>query len=498
MELQFETESCCCLRQPVREIRRQEACQEVRLPEELPDIGHIVGAWGQMILRGKQWMGNAMQASLGIMAWVLYAPEDGSACRPVEAWIPMQMKWEMPETDREGTMCIQGGLCQIDARTISPRKLSVRAEAAVLGQAWERMEVQISKPTAMPEGVELLTNTYPVTLLQEAGEKTFSIEETLRLPDGQPEPERIIRWELQPRIAEQKVLGAKLVFRGTAVLHLLYQTREGSLNGWDFELPFSQLAELEQTFTQEARGQVVPVVTNLELDRTEEGLSLRCGLVGQYQIFDRVQLELPEDAYSPGKEVTARSRTVQLPRLLDSFEKTLEMEASGPMDGGRIVDVCFLPQPPRLQRSGDEVRTELGGMALLLLETEEGKLESRRAGCSGTLQCRAEASTSPEPSLLPPEPPQVRTGNGAFQIHMEQPLRLQTFTDAGAAMLEAVTVGAEKQLQGDRPTLVLRRFEEESLWALAKRCGSTVESIRRMNHLEAEPLSGQMLLIPVI
>ena len=498
MELQFESEICRCLRQPVREIRRQEACQEVRLPEELPDVGHVVAAWGQMILRGKQWLGNAMQASLGIMAWILYEPEDGTACRRVEAWVPIQMKWEVPQTQREGIMCFQGGLCQLDARALSPRKLSVRAEAAVLGQAFEPMEAAVRKPAALPEGVELLTNTYPVTLMQEAGEKTVSIEEVLTLPASQPELAGVVRWELLPRIAEQKVLGGKLMFRGMAELHLLYETREGRLETWDAELPFSQLAELEDTFSQEAWAQVIPVTTNLELEKTDQGLELRCGLVGQYQIFDRVELELPEDAYSPVQETQAHEITVELPRLLDSFRQTLPLEAEGTLAGERVVDVSMLPQPPRLLRTGDQLEGEISAGILLLLESETGSLESRRTECSYTMKAGADASTSPELRLLPPGRPQIRTGSGSWKLQAEAEAQLQTFTDAAVSMLGSITVGQRLQLKADRPALVLRRFEEESLWTLAKRCGSTVESIRRINHLEQEPISGQMLLIPVV
>ena len=38
---------------------------------------------------------------------------------------------------------------------------------------------------------------------------------------------------------------------------------------------------------------------------------------------------------------------------------------------------------------------------------------------------------------------------------------------------------------------------EESLWDIAKKCGSTVAAIRSVNKLQEEPKPGQMLLIPV-
>ena len=49
-----------------------------------------------------------------------------------------------------------------------------------------------------------------------------------------------------------------------------------------------------------------------------------------------------------------------------------------------------------------------------------------------------------------------------------------------------------------RPSLILKRAGDGGLWELAKNCRSTVDAIRKANHLENEPIENQMLLIPVI
>ena len=92
MQLQWEKTLIPAMGLVVREIQNQEQTLEVRLAEDMPDIGHIICGWGQPLLRGKDWNGDNMSITGGIMAWVLYAPEDGSAPRCVEGWLPMQMK----------------------------------------------------------------------------------------------------------------------------------------------------------------------------------------------------------------------------------------------------------------------------------------------------------------------------------------------------------------------------------------------------------------------
>ena len=92
MELQFEKKPCRYLQRNVREVKDQEQTQEVKLPEGMPDIGTILGTWGQCVMRSKEWHEDGMNVAGGVMAWVLYTPEDGSQPQSVDAWIPFQMK----------------------------------------------------------------------------------------------------------------------------------------------------------------------------------------------------------------------------------------------------------------------------------------------------------------------------------------------------------------------------------------------------------------------
>ena len=74
-----------------------------------------------------------MNATGGVMVWVLYAPDDGSKPQCVDGWLPFQMKWDFPETEREGTIWLQPLLRSVDARTVSARKLMVKTNVGILG-----------------------------------------------------------------------------------------------------------------------------------------------------------------------------------------------------------------------------------------------------------------------------------------------------------------------------------------------------------------------------
>lgn len=87
MEIEFQKAELPCLTAVVNEIQNGEQTQELRLPDDMPDVGKVLCAWGQTILRGKEWRSDCLTVSGGTLMWVLYAPEDGSESRIVEGWL---------------------------------------------------------------------------------------------------------------------------------------------------------------------------------------------------------------------------------------------------------------------------------------------------------------------------------------------------------------------------------------------------------------------------
>ena len=179
MDLNFQNREVSCLSHALREIQNSEQTQEIKLTEGMPDVGRIVSAWGQPILRGKEWGTDTLNYTGGMMVWVLYAPEDGSPERCVEGWIPFQLRWDIPEELPEGQIRLRLLPRVVDARSVSPRKILVRAGMAASAEAFVPTHIPVPELEETPDGVELLRRTYPVRLMKEAGEKSFVMDEEL-------------------------------------------------------------------------------------------------------------------------------------------------------------------------------------------------------------------------------------------------------------------------------------------------------------------------------
>ena len=498
MELQFNKTSCKCLSRAAREVKNEELTQELKLSDGMPDIGRVLAAWGQMIVRSKEWRAGTASVSGGVMIWVMYAPEDGSDPRCVDTWIPFTLKWDVSDAEREGTIRVMPLLRFADSRALSARKMMVRAGVAAMGDILFPTETDVYQAEEVPVDVELLKKVYPVRIPKESGEKTFLMDEDMTVPGSVPVPEKILCYTFQPEITEKKVMAGKVVFRGNGNLHLLYRCSEGRIHCWDFELPFSQFQELDGELGGEAQVDAAMAVTSLELDLNEEGrLRLKCGLVCQYVVDDRCLLELSADAYSPHRQVEVHLDSLQLPAILDDRRENISAEQSIQGQSGQVVDVAFLPDFPRQRRMGEEIAFEIPGLFQVLYYGNDDSLQSASARWEGNFTLGAGEDSQIDAVIAPQGRPSASAGSDGIELRGQLQMHAGTTTDRGIPMVTGLEIGEMQEPDPGRPSLILCRPGGEGLWELAKRCSSTVNAIRQANSLEEEPGEDRILLIPV-
>lgn len=498
MELQFHKTPLPGLQLVKREVRNLEQTQELRIPDGMPDIGRVLGAWGQVLLRSKEWRSGSTVVSGGVQTWVLYLPEEGGGVQCVQLWIPFQAKWDLPDTGQEGTVSAGCLLRSADARSTSSRKMMVRVNVGVLGELWAPTESSLYTPDQLPEDICLLRRSHSVRVPRETGEKPFVLEEELTLPSTAPKLEKLLHYRLQPELIDRKILSDKVVFRGAGLLHILYLGEDGNLHTWDFELPFSQYGELEREYGAGATARILPAVTSLEADMDLEGrLQLKVGLTGQYMICDHQELEVVEDAYSPLRAVSVQTDTVELP-LVMAEQQTLMTAEQTFQTGGSVVDHVFLPDHPFVQPSAEGTELGIPGQFQLLYTDENGQMQTSVAHWEGKWTTGEDADAYVLSTACASGRPQTAFDGNGLLMSADVLADALLLSREGIPVVTGLEVSEASEPDPNRPSLILCRAGKKGLWALAKKHGSTVEQIMAANKLEAEPAPDQMLLIPVL
>lgn len=489
MDLQFEKMPLQLMQRMVNDSKCCEETKEIRLGENAPDAASVVAAWGQVLLRSKEWRGGGMTVSGGVLAFILYTAAETGEKYTLEEWIPFKMKWDFPDPGREGKICAWGTLTDLEARLISDRKIMVSAGVCVTAQAYVKQLMELPQPRETDGDTQLLINTYPLNLIREVGEHTFTLEEGQSLPNM----DKWIRYEITPHITEKRIMGDKLVFRGIAKLHML-GLRDGSVESYGEEIPFSQFAELDQSYEDTADVFLVPMITSMEVNRDgEDKYLLQCALTAQYQVTDRQTVAVPEDGYSLSRELKLHREERVVPSVLQMALHSGQMEAALPCEMMTLLDHAVYPGQGMLDRS--EQAFIQPGWCRILYTDPDGSLRSEQ----GRWECALPMPTgdSVTPTLLW----EVESVEATFEgtgvtVSGKLSAREMTLGDWTLSALCGMDFGDPITKDPDRPSLILCRPGNASLWDIAKHSGSTVSAIEAANSVDTVT-PDTMLIIPI-
>ena len=496
MEIQFEAKTCTCL-ETSHNKQILEKTQEHRLGDELPDVGKILGCWGQTMIRSKENRGGEIGINGGILIGILYVPDGGGAPCTISDWIPFSSRWDSNFTDSEGTILCRCNIQSIDARSISARKLMIRASICVQIQYCYKKEFPLYYPENVAENIQMLKHSYPVQLPKEAGEKDFQIEETLEHLAS--DFYQLVYCTLHPQILEKKVMTDKLLFRGVCHLHFLYMTDEGLLKKSEIDLPFSQYNELTGIYDADCSSLVQLSITGLELGKNEEGiLQLNAGVVGEYTIYSKENITLVEDSYGIRMKVQCVREENKIPAILDSREQTIPVRINPEIEALECLDAVFYPEQVAISGE-DNLTIKCYGSCLILYKDLEGQLRSTwtRWESSETMESSQNNIVNGDVSYCG----DLHWEISGTSVYLDTKLILHTMTQTsqGITAVKSLVISDEPvETDFHRPSLIIRSAGTEDLWHLAKSVGSTTEDISRINGIGDSLNPDQLLLIPLL
>lgn len=498
MEISFENESISCLDQVVSQVQKLEETQEIRLKEDMPDIGRILAAWGQPVLRGKEWNTGKIGVSYGVIVRILYAAEGSDEIRCVEDWIPFQMKCDFSDSGKEGNIRADCILRSVDARLISSRKMIIRALMDISCEAVVRNELKISIPGEIPDELQLLKKKMDVMIRREAGEKVFVIDETITPPASHPQLKEIVRYQLQTEVIDRKVVSDKLVFRGSCVIHLAYIADDGQLHMFDIDVPFSQYTELEDVYSDGADAVLSVAVTNIDLKIDETGMiRLNAGFAGQYIIQEAVSLQFAVDAYSICGTADPTMESLSVTEITELCSRSIKIGADSEIDCRRIADASMYYGYPSQEITAGRNCFSVEGIVQILYYDSDGQLQSHTDQAKGQVLLDLDVGQNCKAYIRQSGKLQSSISSNGVEIAGGMDIIVMSETRTGLEMISDIKLDATGDTNSMGPSLILRKSNGENLWTIAKNTGSTVERICQINALNGEPEPTQMLMIPI-
>ncbi len=498
MELEFETRTSEFWESVVQECLPQEETAELIVPDSFPDMERIVDSWAEVLLRSKECRSGSVSISGAIQAGLLFLAEGEEQPRKLDCYIPFSARLERPELTQDCFVEFTGHVKSVDGRMLNSRKAMLRVNLLSDLSVWQKRQQEVPVLKEEQEDLQLLRREYPVLRTFDTAERPFVLQEELELPEAESAAAELLSWSARPQLQEVKGLGRRIAFRGAMDLELLYRTQEGALHTWQTSVPFTQYAEMNSEL-DEAELAVTLCATGRELELSEQGrrLYLNMSLLAQCRALQRQELTLLEDLYSTSRSVTPKFQTLQVSACLDARVLQQTLRQTVPIQAERVEQARLYADQPAISWQDGALQVTVPLQLQLLARDETGALQQMSGHLSApfTLEaaenCRLCAYAQAHELYVVPTA-------GGVELRCQVEVQAEVW---GRQEFQCVCGAdcAEKPADPDRPSVIIRRMAEgESLWGIAKACGTTVAQLCAANALEEKQASaGVLLLIPM-
>lgn len=478
---------------------------ECIVPDACPDMLRILDTDGVVCLKSREASEGRAELRGVVRCSVLYLPDGEEGVRRVEVTIPFACGCDDGGIRPGCLVHAAPRLLSADARMLNPRKLYVRAEVAADVRIYAPSAMLLSRACVGGEewGVQERRELCPTYAVRDVKEKAFTFSDDLSLPGSKPDMEEILRERVELTCAESKVIGAKLVFKGQAALTVLYRSVEQQVVSVCFELPFSQLMEVEGA-GEEADCDVAVTLGELNCQRDPEDgrlLSVSMDLMAQAVLREEGSVEVVTDLYSTAYGVTVQSREDQFCRLSEggSRRQPVREVLETPVGVKSVVDCTLAIGAVSQSWEGTLLTLTADVRATVLYVGEDDGLYALtrpvnaacqwepEPGCRCACRCQCPGELYATPTV------------GGVEVRFPLDFHYRAETRRTVLEVAGATLDEEHPLDtAGRPSIVLRMVEAgESLWEIAKTYATTQAEIMGANELAGEEApAGKLLLIP--
>ncbi len=469
---------------------------EMIVPDLYPDIARIIDTSGQACIKEKLLMDDRLEATGVIKAGVLYMPENANTLAKMDVSLPFSQTFDGHFPAEAQALC-HVRLLSVDAHAVNPRKVQITASILVECRLFAPREVQICDN--IEGSCEQLKSAWKAYMAIGVKEKPFSVMEELELSSNKPPVEDILKVDVRCAVSDAKPVGNKLVFKGVALVRLLYRSGE-ELCTVEQEFPFSQIMEMDG-LEDGAMVDLDFMLAGLELDvravMNNEARTIAVSLYLEAQAIAYVEryIEAVADLYGVDRKLSPVFTPLSMTELVDKNVRrhAVREQIETGEDVSTVVDTQITLWPVSRREDGTLV---CDAMVKVLYLNDAGQygLVSRRI----PVQCPVESGDNISAV--------ARLAGDMMAMPSQDGLEARFSVDfdltgtRGLQMMTITSVGEESPDEdSDRPSVVMRRCRDgETLWDIAKRYGATRNDLAAVNGLESfdalQP--GKLLLIP--
>nr|WP_279380770.1 SPOCS domain-containing protein [Mobilitalea sibirica] len=489
---------------------------DCNVPDIKPDIDKIITEQGDVKITDIQAMNGKLMVKGSLAFNVLYlGGENSKPIHNISGEIPFDEVINMDVSCADDDPIIKWELEDLSAGLINSRKLSIRSIVRLNVAIEELYDEETAVMVEDTDDVQYLNKKIEITDVSINKKDTFRIKDEIMLPTNKGNVSSILYSDLQLNNIEVRMLENRFSIKGEIPVFILYtsEDEENPIEYYETEIPFSGNIECNGCNEDMIEDITFRIVSkNLEMkpdvDGEERVLDFEVILEMGIKVYEIEEPEILYDVYSPTKEVTPIIRNATYENLVikNNSKYRIADRIKVPENEPTILQICHANGTIKIDEiipEGTELQVE-GIIEVGILYITEDDLRPMNAlkGAIPFTQVIEVKGMKPDSSFdIKPNIDQLSVMMlDSDEIEVKATMSLNTIvfdkiTEPIITDIEVSDIDMDK-LQSMPGIIGYVVKKNDTLWNIAKKYYTTVDTIMSINNMEEDKIrEGDKLII---
>lgn len=500
---------------------------DIILPDYCPDIVKILKCELECCITSTQASGERLELTGIAVAKVLYLSDDNPSntmeVRSIDYKIPYTKNCEMKGQPDNPIIDVNIRTDYVNCRAVSKRRVEVRGAVSHKIRVVSCKEQQaVSDVAGM--GVQLKKNILDMTSCVVQTRSQMSVKEELELGAGKPSVVSIIKSRCFAVLTDYKVISGKIVTKGELRLTILYYSSSGEdcgdavpspnqIESMEYSVPISQIVDTNGADDEcicNVNYQVAgcDIQPKADMDGDNRIIEIDATVNVDAVVHRKEQIVLSADCYCTTHECLCKSVPINLMTLIDTVQDThmYKETVDLPENIKNILTgwACITDQNVKAEKGQLQVDFKLN-LCLIAVDADGAiQFYDNTQEVSHTINIQQGCEQVMfQPTVMPVSMTYSIKGGAtsAAEIRCEIAINGCVYCMLRRNVICDVIVDETKPKSRDKNCALTIYYADkgESLWDIAKRYNTAIDSVLEENSLDSDVLEDRMmLLIPMV
>ena len=460
------------------------------VPDSKPDILNTINTSGNVCIYKKEVMDGKIRIDGNILTYIMYlADDEKDNVRGLHTGLDFSETINVPEVQAGMNVDITSKIKLIDCKVLNGRKIGIKVSLEVNLKIYEKENIDITT-NMNDENIQTLTKTLKVNSLLGDGNTKSYIKENVSIP-GTDNLAEILNAQIGLVDKDIKISYNKVLAKSEVEVKLVYLTEDNRICTCRTRLPLVGFIDMPN-IKEENICETSYMMKNMVIKpNTIEEHSVYVELEVEIScvVYEEKEIKIIQDMYCPGENMqfnTTMVNTISNKQCI-KYPCSIREKINVPeLENGTIVDVEINPIINKENKLNGKIIYE-GELELNFIFTDHSTIgiNTKKVNIpfEQTLNGIENIEDNRMDTSIEVNAQEFINQGGVISSNIDLNFETDMYKNSAIPVIDNITMEKEENAE-DYSVIIYVVKPGDTLWKIAKRFGSTVDDIVRVNGIE--------------